>query len=231
MLRAKRAFDLLLSGLGLLASAPLWALIALSIKMDDGGPVFYAQDRVGKGGRRFRSCKFRSMIPDADTRFGPLQAGDGDDRVTRVGRFLRATALDELPQLWNIFKGDMSFVGPRALMPAEIEVRPKAFKVYGAARAIRDASFEGQGSRLTLEGIGEVVPLEKIPGYEERHRVRPGLTGLAQIYADRDIPRRCKFKYDLLYIQKQSFWLDLKLIALSFWITFRGKWEYRGMKF
>jgi lipopolysaccharide/colanic/teichoic acid biosynthesis glycosyltransferase len=108
MLRAKRGFDLLLSGLGLLASAPLWSLIALSIKMDDGGPVFYAQDRVGKGGRRFRSCKFRSMISDADTRFGPLQAGDGDHRVTRVGHLLGATALDELPQLWNIFKGDMS---------------------------------------------------------------------------------------------------------------------------
>jgi undecaprenyl-phosphate glucose phosphotransferase len=110
--------------------------------MDDGGPVFYAQDRVGKGGRRFRSCKFRSMISDADTRFGPLQAGDGDHRVTRVGHLLGATALDELPQLWNIFKGDMSFVGPRALMPEEIEVRPKAFKVHRAACAVRDASFE-----------------------------------------------------------------------------------------
>jgi lipopolysaccharide/colanic/teichoic acid biosynthesis glycosyltransferase len=125
----------------------------------------------------------------------------------------------------------MSFVGPRALMPEEIEVRPKAFKARGAAHAVRGVSFEVQGSRLIVEDIGEMMPLEKIPGYEERHRVRPGLTGLAQIYADRDIPRRCKFKYDLLYIRKQSFWLDLKLIALSFWITFRGKWEHRGKKF
>ena len=116
---------------------------------------------------------------------------------------LRATALDELPQLWNIVKGDMSFVGPRALLPEEIEVH----------------------------GSEELIPLEKIPGYEERCRVRPGLTGLAQIYADRDIPRRSKFRYDLLYIKKQSFWLDLKLIGLSFWITFRGKWEHRGRKF
>ena len=143
------------------------------------------------------------MVPDSDQRFGPLQARSGDSRVTRVGRVLRATALDELPQLWNIFKGDMSFVGPRALLPEEIEVH----------------------------GSEKPMALEKIPGYEERHRVRPGLTGLAQIYADRDIPRKYKFRYDLLYIKKQSFWLDLKLIALSFWITSRGKWEHRGRKF
>jgi len=76
-----------------------------------------------------------------------------------------------------------------------------------------------------------LIPLEKIPGYDARHQVRPGLTGLAQVYAPRDIPRRHKFKYDLLYIKKQTLWLDLKLIALSFWITARGKWEHRGKKF
>jgi lipopolysaccharide/colanic/teichoic acid biosynthesis glycosyltransferase len=200
---AKRLFDVPLAALGLLASAPLWPSVALAIKLDDGGPVFYGQHRVGRGGRAFKSWKFRSMVPDSDARFGPLQARSGDSRVTRVGRLLRATALDELPQLWNIFKGDMSFVGPRALVPEEIEVH----------------------------GNAALVPLEKIPGYEERHRVRPGLTGLAQIYADRDIPRRSKFRYDLLYIKNESLWLDLKLIALSFWITFRGKWEHRGQKF
>jgi lipopolysaccharide/colanic/teichoic acid biosynthesis glycosyltransferase len=199
----KRFFDAFLSGLGLLVSAPLWALIGVAIKLEDGGPIIYTQQRVGWGGRRFRSWKFRSMMPDSDKRFGPLQARDSDLRVTSVGRFLRATALDELPQLWNIFKGDMSFVGPRALLPEEIEVK----------------------------GNGELIALEKIPGYEARHRVKPGLTGLAQIYAPRDIPRRHKFKFDLLYVRKQSFWLDLKLIALSFWITFRGKWEHRGRKF
>lgn len=199
----KRSFDLALSGLGLLASAPLWGLIASLIKLDDGGPIFYAQERVGRYGCRFRSLKFRSMVPDSDLRVGPLQAQDADFRVTRLGRWLRATAMDEMPQLWNIFRGDMSFVGPRALMPEEIEVN----------------------------GFGQLVPLEKIPGYHERHSVTPGLTGVAQIYADRDIPRRYKFRYDLLYIQKQSFWLDLRLILLSFWITFRGTWEVRGSKF
>ena len=198
----KRSFDVLLSGLGLLFSAPLWGFIALCIKLEDGGPVIYAQERVGKWGKRFLSLKFRSMKPDSDKHFGPLQAKERDLRVTRVGRILRAMAMDELPQLWNIFRGDMSFVGPRALMPEEIEVN----------------------------GNGDLVPLEKIPGYEARHRVSPGLTGICQVYAPRDIPRRHKFKYDLLYIKKQSFWLDLKMIVLSFWITFRGKWESRGRK-
>jgi lipopolysaccharide/colanic/teichoic acid biosynthesis glycosyltransferase len=203
LLWAKRPFDLLLSGLGLLGSAPLWALIALAIKFNDRGPVFYGQERVGRGGRRFWSWKFRSMIPDSDARFGPLQAGENDPRVTWVGHLLRATALDELPQLWNIFKGDMSFVGPRALLAAEIEVN----------------------------GNGKLMPLGMVPGYEARHRVRPGLTGVAQIYAPRDIPRKHKFKYDLLYIKKHNFWLDLRLIALSFWITSRGRWEVRGRKY
>ena len=199
----KRVVDLVLSGLGLLISAPVWVLIAVAIKLSDRGPVLYNQERVGKDGEPFLSLKFRSMVTDSDVLFGPLQARDGDPRVTRVGGFLRATALDELPQLWNIFTGDMSFVGPRALMREEIEVN----------------------------GNGELVPLEKIPRYVARHQVRPGLTGLAQIYAPRDLPRRHKFKYDLLYIKSRSLWLDLGLIAVSLWITLRGRWEYRGPKF
>ena len=198
----KRPFDVALSGLGLLGSLPLWALIAAAIKLEDGGPVFYGQERVGRGGRRFRSWKFRSMVADADRRFGALQAREDDPRVTRTGRLLRATAMDELPQLWSILVGDMSFVGPRALRPEEIEVG----------------------------GDGTPVPLQAIPGYEARHRVTPGLTGIAQIYAPRDIPRRQKFKLDQLYVGKQSFWLDLRLIALSFWITVRARWEHRGRK-
>ena len=199
----KRGFDVLLSGTGLILSSPLWLLIAAAIKLEDGGPVFYRQERVGRGGRTFKGWKFRSMVPDADERFGPVQAQENDPRVTRVGRLLRATAMDELPQLWNIFTGDMSFVGPRALATREIEVN----------------------------GAGECVALEEIPGYAERHAVRPGLTGIAQVFAARDIPRRSKFRYDRLYVRRQSFWLDLKLIAVSFWITFRGKWEERGQKF
>ena len=119
---AKRLLDIALSGAGLVASAPLWAVIAVLIKLEDGGPVFYAQERSGLNGRPFLVRKFRSMIPDAEARTGAVQATEHDPRVTRVGRLLRATAMDELPQLWNIFKGDMSFTGPRALRPGEIEV-------------------------------------------------------------------------------------------------------------
>jgi lipopolysaccharide/colanic/teichoic acid biosynthesis glycosyltransferase len=199
---SKRALDALLSGAGLAVSAPLWALIAVLVKLEDGGPVFYAQDRVGEGGRTFRALKFRSMVPNAEAGVGALQATEGDPRITRIGRLLRATAMDELPQLWNIFRGDMSFVGPRALHPGEIEA-----------------------------GHGAHVEMEAIPGYAERHSVRPGLTGIAQIFAPRDVPRRDKFRYDRLYVRNQSFRLDVRLILLSFWITFRGKWEHRSRKF
>jgi lipopolysaccharide/colanic/teichoic acid biosynthesis glycosyltransferase len=200
---SKRAFDVLLSGGGLLLALPVGSVIALAVRLADGGPVFFAQERVGRGGRPFQGYKFRSMVPDADSRLGPVQAEEDDPRVTPVGRFLRKTAMDELPQLWNIFRGDMSFVGPRALASREVEIR----------------------------GDGRSIPLEDIPGFAERHEVIPGLTGIAQIYAPRDIPRRQKFRYDRLYVKKQSFWLDLQLILISFWITFRGKWEVRGEKF
>jgi lipopolysaccharide/colanic/teichoic acid biosynthesis glycosyltransferase len=199
--RAKRALDVALSGLGLLVSWPLWGIIALAIWIDDGRPIFYFQDRVGRGGRVFRVWKFRSMITDAE-RNGARQARAGDDRITSAGRWLRATALDELPQLWNIFRGDMSFVGPRALRPGEIEV----------------------------SGDGRHELLEDVPGFRARCAVRPGLTGVAQIYASRDLPRRQKFRYDRVYITRQSFGLDVRLIVLSFWITFRGAWETRGTK-
>jgi len=198
----KRLLDVSLSGFGLLGSAPLWLVIAILIKLEDGGPVFYKQHRVGKNGKPFLSLKFRSMVVDADRKYGPKQASESDPRITRAGSILRGTAMDELPQLWNIFRGDMSFVGPRALMPNEIEVM----------------------------GEGRLVPLHEVPGYAKRHVVTPGLTGIAQVYAARDIPRRHKFRYDLLYIRKQSFALDLRLILLSFWISFRGKWESREHK-
>lgn len=198
----KRALDGLLASSGIVASLPLWAVIATAVKLEDGGPVFYTQERVGLEGRPFMALKFRSMAPDAEARVGAVQAAGDDARVTRVGRLLRATAMDELPQLWNILRGDMSFVGPRALRPGEIEV-----------------------SHV------ECVPLESVPGYATRITVRPGLTGVAQIYAARDVPRRLKFRYDSIYIKRQSLWLDLRLILLSFWISFHGTWQARGPKY
>lgn len=199
----KRAFDVLFAAGGLILSSPLWAVIAAAVKLQDGGPVFYGQTRAGQNGREFHAWKFRSMRPDAERNVGPQQAVENDPRVTPVGRLLRATAMDELPQLWNIFVGDMSVVGPRALRPGEIEVR----------------------------GSGSVVPAEAIDGFAERSSVRPGLTGIAQLYAPRDVSRRAKFRYDRLYVRRQSLCLDMRLVALSFWITLRGTWEHRGRKF
>jgi len=193
----KRLFDVIASSVGLFASAPVWWGIALAIKLEDGGPIFFSQSRVGRGGRVFMALKFRSMIPDAERDTGAVQSTIADPRITRTGRFLRATALDELPQLWNILVGDMSFVGPRPLRPGEVDVR----------------------------GDGTLVALSDVPGYAERHRVRPGLTGLTQVYAPRDIARHNKFRLDRLYLKRASLCLDLKLIALSFWISGRGQWE------
>jgi lipopolysaccharide/colanic/teichoic acid biosynthesis glycosyltransferase len=195
----KRAFDIALSAVGLVAAAPIWALVALAVKWQDGGNVMFRQERVGLNGRVFEALKFRSMIPDAEALTGAVQAAEHDPRVTPVGRVLRATAMDELPQLWNILRGDMSFVGPRPLRPGEADIADN----------------------------GITIPLCDIPGYDMRHRVRPGLTGLAQVYAPRDLRRAGKFRLDRLYLKRAGFFLDLKLLTLSFLITARGAWERR----
>lgn len=198
----KRLLDVLFSVAGLLITAPAWVLLPLAIKLEDGGPIFYRQQRVGRGGRRFTSWKFRSMRARR-TEDGPhLQAHLEDVRITRVGRFMRATALDEVPQLLSIVRGDMSLVGPRALLPEEV--------VSG--------------------GDEDPVRLEEIPGYKERHSVRPGLTGLAQVYAPRDAPHRMKFRYDLLYVRRRTLRLDLSLIVRSVWNSLTGGWPRVGSR-
>jgi lipopolysaccharide/colanic/teichoic acid biosynthesis glycosyltransferase len=198
----KRLFDIFLSSMGLLISLPLWILFSLLILIEDGWPIFYFQERVGKNGKIFKALKFRSMVKDAEKATGPVQAKEDDPRVTRIGKILRNTAMDELPQLLNIFKGDMSFVGPRAIRPEELEVN----------------------------GNPQVMKIEDISGYDDRQSIRPGLTGWAQIRLPKDAPLEEKFKYDLVYVQEQNLWFDLKLIFLSFWVTFRGKWESRENK-
>ena len=197
----KRPFDLLLTIVGLAIASPIWLAICIAIKLEDRGPVFFLQDRWGKDKSRFLVYKFRTMVPNAVERFGHIQATENDPRVTKVGRLLRATSLDEMPQLVNIARGDMSWVGPRALPIDEIQTQE-----------------EGD------------LPDESIPGFEERAKLRPGLTGIAQIFAPRDVPRELKYRYDAVYATNQSLWLDVRLILLSLWITFRARWEARGSK-
>jgi len=205
----KRPFDVLFSGIGLVLSLFLWLLIAVLIWLEDGRPIFFRQSRVGWNGKLFWTLKFRSMIKDPDS--VDIQARQNDPRITRVGKILRRTALDELPQIWNIFIGDMSFVGPRA---------------------------QPEKERVRVGGIEIDLCIREVPGYELRQVVRPGLTGITQIYAPRDVPHRNKFRYDAVYVKRlgcdkgngivgelRMFWLDLRLMALSIWNTLGAKWE------
>jgi len=198
----KRLFDIVFSFLGLILSSWLWALIWLSIILDDGVPVLITQKRVGKDGKIFKSFKFRSMKKYTLQEKINHQAQANDPRITGIGRLLRRTALDELPQLINILRGEMSFVGPRPLLLHEVEVSSQ----------------------------GENYDIRNVAGYKERTAVRPGLTGVAQIYAPRDLPREKKFKYDLFYIKKSNFCLDIKLLLFSFLISFNAAWERKGRK-
>ena len=197
----KRPFDIFLAIIGLVIASPLWLVFAIAIKLEDRGPILFVQDRWGKDKSTIQVYKFRTMVPNAVERFGHVQAQENDPRVTKVGRFLRATSLDEMPQLLNIASGDMSWVGPRALPIDEIQVME-----------------EGE------------LPDESIPGFEARSKLCPGLTGIAQIFATRDIPRQQKYRYDAIYAGSQSLWLDIRLIFLSLWITMRAKWEARADK-
>lgn len=184
----KRVFDFSFAALTLLITLPLWPLIALSVKLSGSGPVFYSQERVGRHNRIFRLIKFRTMYPDAEAD-GHMWSTPGDPRVTRVGRFLRRTHLDELPQLWNIFLGDMSIVGPRPERP---------------------------------EFVRELIA--EIPYYDERHLVKPGLTGWAQInyrYGCTVEDARRKLFLDLYYIKQMSLELDLVIIFRTLGILIR----------
>ena len=197
----KRPFDVLVAAVGLFIASPLWVLFSIAIKLEDRGPVYFTQDRWGKDKGRFKVYKFRTMVPNAVERFGNVQAQENDPRITRIGRLLRATSLDEMPQLLNIAKGDMSWVGPRALPIDEVQTQEEG-----------------------------ALPDEAIPGFEARSKLRPGLTGITQIFAPRDIPRAQKYEYDAIYATSQSLWLDIRLIFLSLWITLRARWEVRGSK-
>lgn len=190
--RMKRVLDLTILVVTHLLLLPfwllVWILIPLAIVVDTGFPVFYRTRRVGKDGEVFEPLKFRTMVQEAEQQ-GPSITYVGDDRITAVGRLLRKTALDELPQLLCILRGTMSFVGPR---PLGVETHR--------------------------------IWTERVPGFEDRLEVLPGLTGLTAVYGDpNDYQRRLEL--ERRYIETRSPWLDLKLLFVSAWIALCGNWE------
>jgi lipopolysaccharide/colanic/teichoic acid biosynthesis glycosyltransferase len=210
--RATRVLNVVVAAIGLVVSMPLWLLIAAAIKLTSRGPVLYSQTRVGIdaraargvrhdsrrqediGGRPFVIYKFRTMRPDAEASGQAVWATSDDDRVTSVGKFLRATRLDELPQLWNVLLGDMNIVGPRP-------ERPQLFKQLR----------------------------EEIPHYQERQRVRPGITGHAQVHLQYDTnidDVRRKVEHDLEYIATRSLWQDIVIMlkTLPVMLFRKGGW-------
>jgi sugar transferase (PEP-CTERM system associated) len=175
----KRLIDIALAAVGLVLAAPLMLLTATAVWLDSPGPVFYRQVRVGENDRLFTLCKFRSMRSDAE-RGKPIWATNNDSRVTRVGRIIRLTRLDELPQLLNVLRGDMSFVGPRPERPYFVQ-------------------------KLAAD----------IPFYAERHAVKPGVTGWAQVkyrYGSSVEDSMEKLRYDLYYIKHLSIGFDLTIV-------------------
>ena len=189
---AKRVFDVVLAGAGLVLSSPMWIFISVAIYLEDGRPILFVQKRVGKGRQEFTAYKFRTIYKRYDDQVAQAVAMHSDDRrIMKIGRILRKTALNELPQLLNILRGDMSFVGPRPEPPEFI------------------AAYEKE-----VPNLGRM-----------RYQVRPGLTGIAQVYGPHNMAPRNKLRYDLLYMRRQSLWLDIKLIGMSVWNTMRGKWD------
>jgi exopolysaccharide biosynthesis polyprenyl glycosylphosphotransferase len=177
----KRTFDIVVSALLLLVLSPIGLLLTLAIKLDSRGPVFYTQIRMGRDGRIFRIHKFRSMQRNAEAETGPVWASQEDSRTTRVGSILRRTSLDELPQLWNVFRGNMSLVGPRP-------ERPHFVRQFG----------------------------ERIPRYFDRHRVKSGMTGWAQVNGLRgDTSVEERTRYDVFYVENWSLFFDVKILLLT----------------
>jgi len=188
----KRSFDIIFASIVLLLFSPLFLLLMILVKIDSRGPIFYLQERIGMDGEIFRVIKFRSMKTDAEKQSGPVWAKKDDPRTTRVGKFLRRFSLDELPQLFNVLKGDMSIVGPRPERPYFVE----QFK-------------------------------KEIPKYLDRHRVKTGMTGWAQVNGLRgNAPIVQRTQYDLYYIENWSLAFDIKIILKTIYAVLFGKDAY-----
>ena len=184
----KRIFDILLSTIGLLITLPVSIITALFIKLESKGPIIYKQERVGESGHVFNLLKFRSMSIDAEKHTGPVWAEENDERVTLIGKFIRKVRIDEIPQMINVLKGDMSFIGPRPERPYFVEMLSK-----------------------------------KITYYDQRHSVKPGITGWAAVnysYGATVEDALEKLQYDLYYIKNISLFLDLIIVLKTIAIVF-----------
>ena len=187
----KRGLDVVLSSIFLLLGMPTFLLVALAIKLESHGPVFFRQERVGERGRTFTLLKFRTMMENAEAHTGPVWAMEADPRITRFGRWLRKIRLDEFPQIINVLKGEMSFIGPRPERPCFV------------------ANLQ-----------------EKIPYYSQRHTVKPGITGWAQVrypYGATVQDAEEKLQYDLYYIKNMSLFLDMLILLSSIQVVLFGK--------
>ncbi|MEW6387994.1 MAG: sugar transferase [Thermodesulfobacteriota bacterium] len=211
----KRLMDLSLALLGLLLALPLFPIIALAIKLTSPGKVFFRQDRLGQDGKPFEIIKFRTMVKDAEP-YGPQWAAANDPRVTRVGRILRKLRLDEIPQLINIIKGDMSFIGPRP--ERECYVREFQEEVPEKRFGRRADDLPGQEVIIGYR--------EKVPYYSYRLVVKPGITGWAQVmyeYTSSLEGTQEKLKYDLFYVKNMGFFLDLAILLKTVRIVLFGR--------
>lgn len=187
----KRCFDIIVASFGLVATAPFMAMTAVAIKVVSPGPVFFRQERVGLNGRLFEIYKMRTMYLDAEKETGPVWAQEDDPRLIRFGKLIRKLHLDELPQLINVIRGEMSIVGPRPERPVFVE----------------DLSV-------------------KIPDYAKRLTVKPGITGLAQVFHKydetiKDVKK--KVKYDLLYIREMCLMVDIRILLRTVIVAATGK--------
>jgi exopolysaccharide biosynthesis polyprenyl glycosylphosphotransferase len=192
----KRVFDVVAALVGLVILSPLFLVVSLLILITSGRPIFYAQERIGQGGRAFRMLKFRSMRRDAEGETGPIWASNHDSRCTRIGAWLRHTNIDELPQLVNVVRGEMSLVGPRPERPVFVE----RFR-------------------------------ESVPDYDLRHAVAGGMTGWAQVHGWRGrTSLRKRIQYDLDYIQRWSFWFDIRVLLMTFQHVVWGKTSWTSTK-
>ena len=186
--------DIFISLLLLLISSPILIIAAVAIKVDSEGPILFKQERLGQNGKPFKVLKFRSMIKDAEKYTGPVWSQKDDPRVTRMGRFVRKARIDEIPQMINVLKGEMSLVGPRPEREFFVE-------------------------KLSKE----------IPYYKRRLKVRPGVTGWAQIkhkYDESIEDVKIKLRYDLFYIENMSIRMDFKILLRTVFVVLFGKGHY-----